>query len=128
MLGRWDLISTNPRILVDSAHNEGGMRLVVEQLRKMPYRQLHIVMGMVNDKDLQPIFELLPREARYYFAKANIPRGLDAQQLCAKATDAGLKGRAYSSVRNALRAAKRNAGSQDLIFVGGSVFVVAEVV
>lgn len=126
-MGRWQMISRAPDVLVDSAHNEGGLRPVMDQLAKLPYRQLHIVFGMVNDKSPDKALELLPKNARYYFAKADIPRGLDAKTLKRHADGFGLKGRAYSSVPNALKAAKRAAGPDDLVFVGGSIFVVAEV-
>ena len=128
MLGRWQLLEQNPLILCDSAHNESGVKLAMEQLESMEWDTLHIVMGMVNDKDTEKILKLFPKNARYYFARPNIPRGLDASTLEQKASDLGMKGRTYHSVRNALRAAKRKATHRDLIFVGGSTFVVAEVV
>jgi dihydrofolate synthase/folylpolyglutamate synthase len=127
-IGRWQLLGERPTILCDSAHNEEGLRLAMQQLQKIPYHNLHIVFGVVQDKDIATMLAILPRKARYYFAKANVPRGLDAQQLREKANALGLQGRAYVSVKNALRAAKRRAANDDLIFVGGSVFVVAEVV
>ncbi|MBK6950300.1 MAG: bifunctional folylpolyglutamate synthase/dihydrofolate synthase [Haliscomenobacter sp.] len=128
LIGRWDLIQESPRVLADSAHNEAGIRMAVDQLSRILYDRLHIVMGMVNDKDLGGILSLLPKEARYYFAKADIPRGLDARELKRQASGLGLKGRAYSSVKHAFRAAIRQAGKEDLVFVGGSIFVVAEVI
>ncbi len=128
LIGRWDLIRESPRVLADSAHNEAGIRMATEQLGKIPFDQLHIVFGVVNDKDLSGILSLLPKEARYYFAKANIPRGLDARELKRQASAHGLYGKAYSSVNNAFRAAQRQAGEMDLIFIGGSIFVVAEVI
>lgn len=127
-IGRWQVLGEQPLILCDSAHNEGGIRYVMEALSKLSYRSLHIVMGMVNDKEPDKILALFPREARYYFARPDIPRGLDAAQLREKAVEYGLEGRVYRSVRHALRAAKRRAAPEDLIFVGGSTFVVAEVV
>lgn len=127
-MGRWDVISQNPLVLCDSAHNEHGLKLVVEELSKMKYDQLHIVFGVVKDKDLGAMLRLLPQHARYYFCKADIPRGLDAKELQKQAAAIHLRGRYYSSVKNALRAAGRNATPNDLIFVGGSIFVVAEVV
>lgn len=127
-IGRWQLLGERPTVLCDSAHNEDGLRLAMQQLQKIAYHNLHIVFGVVQDKDISKMLSLLPQEARYYFAKADVPRGLDAQQLREKAQASGLKGRAYVSVKNALRAAKRRAAADDLIFVGGSVFVVAEVV
>ena len=127
-IGRWQIIDTKPTILCDSAHNEGGLKIVIEQLSNMSFKKLHIVIGMVNDKSLDKVLKLFPKEASYYFAKANIPRGLDATILQEKAAIFGLKGRAYSSVKNALKAARRQAVEKDLIYVGGSTFVVAEVI
>lgn len=127
-IGRWQLLSESPVILADSAHNEGGLQLAMQQLSKIPHLNLHFVLGVVNDKDLGKMLSMLPRSARYYFAKANIPRGLDAKELQEKAAVAGLEGKVYTSVKNALRAAKRQATPDDLIYVGGSIFVVAEVV
>lgn len=124
--GRWQLLGEEPRVLVDSAHNEGGLRQVVSRLKELP-GQLHIVMGVVNDKKLDDILPLFPRQARYYFAKADIPRGLPAAELQKSAEQFGLGGKTYVSVRNALRAARRAAAPSDTIFVGGSIFTVAEV-
>lgn len=127
-IGRWQLLGQHPTVLADSAHNEGGLRLVLQQVRSLPYRQLRIVLGTVKDKDVEKVLALFPEDARYYFAKADIPRGMPAVELQEKAAKFGLQGRAYTSVRNALRAAKRQAQPDDLIYVGGSIFVVAEVV
>lgn len=126
-MGRWQLLGQSPKIIADSAHNEAGLRSAFAQLDGLSYRHLHIVTGFVNDKDIERVLPLFPRQARYYFAKANIPRGLDAKILQRMAADCQLKGRAYSSVKNALLAAKRCAAPEDLILVIGSVFVVAEV-
>lgn len=127
--GRWQVIGANPRILCDSAHNEAGIRLAFEKIAPLRGKAaLHIVTGFVNDKDVDSALDLFPTDARYFFAKANIPRGLDARVLQKKAAKAGLKGRAYVSVRRALNAAKRAAKAEDLIVVIGSIFVVAEVI
>ena len=134
-IGRWQIIGENPTILCDSAHNEAGLRLAFEAIRKTfevsknleGLQHLHIVTGFANDKDVNKALGLFPQEARYYFAKANIPRGLDALVLREKAAGFGLHGRSYSSVRNALKAAKRTAKPEDLILVIGSIFVVGEV-
>lgn len=126
-MGRWQLIGQDPLVLVDSAHNEGGLRPVFERLRTMNTGQLHVVLGVVNDKDLSKLWDLLPQEARYYFAKADIPRGLPAEDLHREATAQGLTGRAYPSVRAALAAARQAARTKDIVFVGGSIFTVAEV-
>lgn len=126
-IGRWQLIGQKPTVLCDSAHNEAGLRTTLEAIKSAPFRQLHFVTGFVNDKSVDPVLALFPPSARYYFAKANIPRGLEATALREKAASLGLPGRAYSSVKNALRAAKRAAAPEDLIVVTGSIFVVAEV-
>lgn len=125
--GRWEVLSNEPRILVDVGHNVSGVRRTVEALRGESYAKLHIVWGMVKDKDAQGILRLLPHLATYYWCKADVPRGKDAAELSAEASHFGLKGLAYSSVQSAFLAAKAEAASDDLIFVGGSVFVVAEV-
>jgi len=126
-IGRWEYISEVPRVLCDSAHNEHGLRQAMAGLSKLSFHRLHFVMGVVADKSLPSILPLLPHSATYYFAKANIPRGLDAGVLKTEAHKYGLYGKAYSSVRRALAAAKSSATSDDLIFVGGSIFTVAEV-
>jgi len=127
-LGRWQQLGETPTIICDSGHNQAGIQQILQQFKKIPYQQLHFVLGMVNDKDIDKILNMLPTNARYYFVKANIPRGLAADVLRTKAATFNLKGRKYSSVKNGLKAAKRRAAKQDLIFVGGSTFVVAEVV
>lgn len=127
-MGRWDFIGRNPAILCDSAHNAAGITTVLSELKSLPFKRLHIVFGMVKDKDIVAMLRLLPKTAVYYFCKADIPRGLAVEDLRRQAVDAGLHGKAYSSVKNALRAAKRAAAKEDLIFVGGSIFVVAEVI
>lgn len=126
-IGRWQVIGQNPTILCDSGHNEGGLTYVTHQLKQLIFNHLHIVIGFVRDKDLSKVLKLLPQNATYYFAKADIPRGLDAQILRGMAAEHGLEGKAYSSVKRALTAAKRVAKADDLIYVGGSIFVVAEV-
>ena len=126
-IGRWQVIGQNPTILCDSGHNEGGLKYVTQQLNQLTFNHLHIVIGFVRDKDLSKVLKLLPQNATYYFAKANIPRGLDAEILRGMAAEHGLNGKAYSSVKRALTAAKKVAKSDDLIYVGGSIFVVAEV-
>ncbi len=125
--GRWQSIGANPRIICDTAHNEGGIREVVAQLKQTPHRNLHIIIGMVNDKDIGGVLALLPKEAIYYFTKASIPRALPEHQLMLMATYFGLNGAAFEDVPSALLEAKMYAGKDDLIFIGGSTFVVAEV-
>jgi len=128
LMGRWQVIQDNPKIICDTAHNVAGLQEVLKQLLSEIFKQLHIVLGVVNDKDLKTILPLFPKEAIYYFCKPNIPRGLDEKKLKEKAIQFGLKGMTYLSVQSALNAAKQNAKAEDLVFVGGSTFVVAEVV
>jgi dihydrofolate synthase / folylpolyglutamate synthase len=127
-VGRWQLLGEDPLILCDSAHNEAGLRLVVDQLSRIPHEQLHMVLGVVDDKDLNKVFPLLPREAIFYFSRPDVPRGLNGRVLADRALEAGIKGTVHTSVSGALAAAKKAAKKDDLIFVGGSIFVVAEVV
>ncbi len=127
-IGRWQKLAENPLVLADSAHNIGGLKLAMAQLKQEEFQTLHMVIGTVNDKSLDDILELFPKKAIYYFAKADIPRGLPAEQLKAKAAMAGLSGAAYDSVKAALKAAKLAASANDLIYIGGSCFVVAEVI
>ena len=127
-IGRWQVISAkNPLIIADSAHNEGGLRYAMSQLVNLRHRQLHIVLGVVNDKELQLILPLFPRQAMYYFCKADVPRGMPAEQLQQEALQFGLSGNAYPSVIAAYDAAKTAAQPNDVVFVGGSIFVVAEI-
>lgn len=126
--GRWEQIGSKPTIICDTAHNAAGVSLVLDQLKKESYRQLHIVWGMVGDKDITTILRMLPKSAIYYFCKPDIPRGKDAEELGREAVRFGLSGKSYPSVQKALEAARANTLSDDFIFVGGSTFVVAEVV
>ncbi len=127
-IGRWQMLGEKPLILADSAHNIGGMTYAVQQLSGIPHEKLHFVLGMVKDKEVEKVLSILPRAAIYYFAKADIPRGLEAELLAERAKKHQLEGRAFNSVAAALEAAKSRAGEKDLIFVGGSIYVVAEVV
>lgn len=128
MIGRWDILNEKPLILTDSGHNEAGIQNIVKQLKSISHEQLHLVLGVVNDKDLDKMLLLLPQNAIYYFTKPNVPRGLSELILKEKATKKGFIGESYKSVALALDAAKKAAELEDLIFVGGSSFVVAEVV
>ncbi len=128
LAGRWQVIGRNPLTICDTAHNEGGLREILPQILQTPHKRLHIVFGVVSDKHLEPILAMLPRHAAYYFCRPAIPRGLDAPELQEQASRAGLHGTAYHSVAEALAIARRDAGKEDLVFVGGSTFVVAEVV
>ena len=125
--GRWDVIHQHPQVVLDVAHNEDGIRQLVNQVELSDYRQLHIIMGMVKDKEIDKVLALLPTEAEYYFTRAHIPRALPEDVLHEKATAAGLKGENYGDVNDALKAALSNAAKEDLILVCGSVFVVGEV-
>jgi len=126
--GRWQILSSKPLTICDTAHNEGGLTEVLAQIRETAYDHLHFVFGVVNDKEVDHILAMLPKEATYYFCKADIPRGLDQEVLRRKAQDTGLTGLSYPSVKDALNAAKEKATGNDLIFIGGSTFIVAEVV
>jgi dihydrofolate synthase/folylpolyglutamate synthase len=126
--GRWQTLQENPHVIADTGHNVAGISFIIKQLEKTPYQTLRMVIGFVNDKDLESILRLLPHDAVYYFTNAAIPRALPADILYEKAQVHGLKGNIYSSVKNALEAALNDASTEDLIFVGGSTFVVAEVV
>lgn len=127
LLGRWQVLGANPRIVCDTGHNEDGIRMVVRQISQTPFKRLHFVIGVVSDKDPAKVLALLPKNACYYFCKADIPRAMDAHQLQSKAFDAGLKGDVYATVREAFDAARAAAGPDDMVFVGGSTFVVAEI-
>ena len=126
--GRFQVLADNPLTLADSGHNEGAVSRVMEQIIKLDVAKKHFVIGMVNDKDISQVLKLMPKDAIYYFAKADIPRGLPAENLKAVAAEVGLTGQAYSSVQEAFNAAKQIATKDDLIFIGGSTFTVAEVV
>jgi dihydrofolate synthase/folylpolyglutamate synthase len=125
--GRWQILERSPLTICDTGHNPDGIREVVSQIGRLNYHQLHFVLGVVEDKNLDGVLSLIPTKATYYFCKANIPRGLDAGVLRKTAIHVGLKGQAYASVREAFDAAKQNASAKDLIFIGGSTFVVAEI-
>ncbi|MDR1119560.1 MAG: bifunctional folylpolyglutamate synthase/dihydrofolate synthase [Dysgonamonadaceae bacterium] len=124
--GRWQIISHTPKIILDTGHNEAGIAQVVCQLRQENCRCLHLVFGVVQDKDIQAILNLLPYEAQYYFTKAQIPRALSEEALKTQASAAGLQGESYPTVDEAIHAARRSASPDDLIFIGGSNFIVAE--
>ncbi|WP_179336161.1 bifunctional folylpolyglutamate synthase/dihydrofolate synthase [Winogradskyella costae] len=126
--GRWQVLGTEPKIICDTAHNKEGLTSVMKQLKEESFNHLHIVFGVVNDKDLEGIIPLLPELATYYFCKPNVQRGLDAEILKKTFAKNGLKGEVYNSVKIALSVAKSNAKVTDLIYVGGSTFVVAEII
>lgn len=126
--GRWQTLSENPTVVCDTGHNEAGISYVIKQIAQQKFDSLHIVLGFVKEKDVERVLDLFPKNAQYYFCKPNIPRGLDVAVLKEIASDKGLTGEAFNSVNEALLAAKKQALPSDFIFVGGSTFVVAEVV
>lgn len=125
--GRWQVLQTNPKIICDTAHNKEGLSITMSQLQQEQFSNLHIVFGVVNDKDLSQIWNILPKNATYYFCKPDVPRGLDQNILKAQFLDKEFVGESYSSVSKAIEVAKSKATSEDVIYVGGSTFVVAEV-
>lgn len=127
LMGRWQILRQSPKVICDTGHNKEGLELVMQQLKAETYNQLHIVLGVVSDKDLNSVLPLFPKNATYYFCKPNIPRGMEVSVLNKEAQAFGLKGEEYSSVDLAYKAALNQASKKDLIFVGGSTFVVAEV-
>ncbi len=126
--GRWQILSEKPLIICDTGHNMEGLKYVMAQVKQIPKSALHIVLGFVNDKDLGSVLPLFPADAFYYFTKASVPRALNESLLAAEASKYGLTGRSFPSVAAALSSAKSNASESDLIFIGGSTFIVAEVV
>jgi dihydrofolate synthase/folylpolyglutamate synthase len=128
LLGRWQVLNNTPKVVCDTGHNKEGLTYLMQQLQKETFDELHIVFGVVNDKDLSSIVDLLPKSATYYFCKPDIPRGLDAFELQDVLRPHGIKGQVYASVNEAYNSALENANSNDFIFVGGSTFVVAEII
>ena len=128
LMGRWQVLQENPKVVCDTAHNAEGLSLVLDQIRHQEFERLHVVLGFVKDKNLDALLPLFPKKAEYYFCRPNIQRGLDVSFLEAKAAEHGLKGKPYLSVDDAYRSALRKANSADFVFIGGSTFTVAEVV
>jgi dihydrofolate synthase/folylpolyglutamate synthase len=126
LLGRWQVLSRKPLTVCDTGHNREGLEYVMRQIESTPRRNQHMVIGFVSDKDLSSLLPLFPRDARYYFTRASVPRALDEKLLMAAAEDYGLTGDSYPSVAEALDAARAAAGADDMIFIGGSTFVVAD--
>jgi dihydrofolate synthase/folylpolyglutamate synthase len=125
--GRWEILSKEPLTIADTGHNEDGIQQIINQISSIDYDRLHWVWGMVNDKEPSKVFKLLPKNANYYFCSPNIPRGLDSELCKEKAAEYELYGESFDSVAHAYEAAISNARSNDLILIGGSTFVVAEV-
>jgi dihydrofolate synthase/folylpolyglutamate synthase len=128
LMGRWQVLNNQPLTVCDTGHNEAGIRLILAQINQQSFEKLHVVLGVVNDKDITNILQLLPKNAIYYFCQAKIPRALDVRILAEKATAIGLSGTTFPSVDAAYKAAQKNTTTNDMIFIGGSTFVVAEVV
>ncbi|MBW9201555.1 bifunctional folylpolyglutamate synthase/dihydrofolate synthase [Bacteroidales bacterium SW292] len=126
LMGRWQKLQNSPTLICDTGHNTGGIAYIAQQLRAQPCHRLHIVLGMVNDKDIRGVLALLPHEADYYFTQASVKRALPADELARLGTEAGLKGEAFANVPAAVRAAQKRSLPEDFIFVGGSTFVVAD--
>ena len=126
--GRWQVLQERPNVICDTAHNKEGLEMVLQQLKKETFIKLHIVLGFVSDKKLEDVLPLFPNNASYYFCKPDIPRGLSAAVLQEKALQFDLIGKKYTSVKEALNSALLNANQQDIIYVGGSTFVVAEII
>ncbi len=128
LMGRWQTLSECPKTVCDVGHNVGGFEYIVKQLARQEYKTLRIVIGMVNDKDTSGVLSMLPKDAVYYFTKAKVARALKPEELQAQAQSYGLRGNCYPSVSDAYEAAKKDAAADDFIFIGGSCFIVAEVV
>ncbi|MCD8184794.1 MAG: bifunctional folylpolyglutamate synthase/dihydrofolate synthase [Bacteroides sp.] len=126
LMGRWQKLQDAPTLICDTGHNVGGMTYIVEQLKQQAYRRLHIIIGMVNDKDISGVLALLPQEATYYFTKASVKRALAEDELSCLAAAVGLQGDCYPDVPSAVRAAQEKSHPEDFIFVGGSSFIVAD--
>ncbi len=128
LAGRWQTISQKPLIIADTGHNEDGIKQVISNIARYEFKHLHMVIGMVNDKDVDKVLKLLPATAHYYFVKASVQRALGSSELMEKAKQFNLIGKAYESVSEGLKAAKKACKKDDLIFVGGSTFVVADLI
>lgn len=126
--GRWEVLRNSPKVICDTAHNKEGLQYAMKQLQEETYEALHIVFGVVNDKDLSGIFPFLPRQAKFYFCRPNIQRGMDVDLLAEKARNFGLHGQSFISVSEAYESALEAAGERDVVYVGGSTFTVAEII
>jgi len=125
--GRWQILSKNPLVICDTGHNKAGISEVVQNINQTPHQHLHVVIGMVKDKDISAVLALLPQNASYYFCQPQLERALPANELAKQAATYQLKGNLFNTVKEALASAKENAKLTDLIFIGGSTFVVAEI-
>ena len=127
-MGRWQVLHSNPKVVADTAHNKEGLTLVMEQLQDQSYSKLHIVLGFVNDKLIDGLLAMFPKKARYYLVAPKISRALSVEELQTKVAKYKLVNDIYPSVKEGYIAALANATSDDFIFIGGSTFVLAEVV
>ncbi len=128
LMGRWQVLKEKPKVVCDTAHNKEGLTYVLQQLEQEQYENIHFVLGFVSDKDIEGLLGLFPKDALYYFCKPDIPRGMEVSVLIENAKNAGLKGRGYSSVKEAYSTSLKMSALGDLIYVGGSTFVVAEII
>lgn len=128
LLGRWQMLNEQPKVICDTAHNKEGLGYVLKQLQEETFQKLHMVIGFVSDKDVDAVLSLFPKDAIFYYCKPDIPRGMEVSVLVEKARTHNLKGKVYESVQEAYKAALKIADKDDLIFVGGSTFVVAEII
>lgn len=126
LTGRWQKLQDTPTLICDTGHNVGGITYITEQLKEQSYRKLRMIIGMVNDKDIRGVLALLPKDAEYYFTKASVKRALPEKELALLASEAGLQGDCYPDVPSAVRAAQEKSLPEDFIFVGGSSFIVAD--
>ncbi|MBO7068657.1 MAG: bifunctional folylpolyglutamate synthase/dihydrofolate synthase [Bacteroidaceae bacterium] len=126
LMGRWQTISTHPLTICDTGHNVGGMQYITRQLQETPHRKLHIIIGMVNDKDVNTVLSMLPKDATYYFTQASVARAMPVEEFAEIAQKHNLHGSCYANVGTAYSAARQNADENDMIFVGGSTFIVAD--
>lgn len=125
--GRWHVLNTKPMVVCDVGHNKAGIEFILDQIASTPHNNLYMIWGAVNDKDISDVLAILPKEAQYFYCQADIPRALAAERLHEEATKQGLKGKVIKDVNEAISEAKALAGDNDLIFIGGSTFVVAEI-
>ena len=124
--GRWETLSTEPLTICDTGHNKDGLSYTIEQLLSLEFKKLRFVLGFVNDKNVDEVLKLFPKNAEYYFCKAQIPRALDEKILLEKANLVSINGKSFENVSSAYHAAKKDADKNDVIFIGGSTFVVAD--
>ncbi len=128
LTGRWQMLGIKPLIICDTGHNKEGLEFVLNQVVRIPKTGLHMIIGFVNDKDLTSVLPLFPKDAVYYFTRASVPRALDEYVLQTKAEESGLKGECYPDVKSAMKSAMKAARENDMIFIGGSTFIVADAI